>query len=396
MAVFQVIDDKKECLGYFSNGKIRFRKPNDTLTKTWDWSSHIGDLDVELARIYAGGKSISEACPEHLKTRWEIHEKRVKAHIRSFIHSGVKMEDICFYDLVPERHVAHYYETLNEITEWVLENNDRPGHYRLLHDTIIMCKEIAEQEIRINWPLLKKHSQTDQKAFYLAKRYWEQKVFARYNTFGTVTGRLGLQEGSFPILNLKKEIRDVVIHKWDGFVELDFNGAELRTLLHLSGHTQPVGDIHEWNQNTIFTDDIDRDDAKKKIFAWLYNPTSKAIETDYYDKTGVLKKHYRDGVVTTPFGRKIESDDHHALNYLIQSTSSDNFLDRANAIHRFCRNLKTNVAFLIHDSIILDVHATERDEIRKLIEIFSSTKLGQFPVNVSMGKTLGSMQKVQG
>ena len=36
------------------------------------------------------------------------------------------------------------------------------------------------------------------------------------------------------------------------------------------------------------------------------------------------------------------------------------------------------------------------DEIRKLIEIFSDTKLGEFKVNVSMGKTLGSMEKVQG
>ena len=394
--IFQVIDDKKECLGYFSNGKLRFRKPNDTLTATWDWSSHIGDLDVQLARIYADGKSIADACPDHLKTRWQTHERRVKAHIRSFIHSGVKMEDICFYDLVPERHVAHYYETLNEITEWVLENYERPQHYRLMHDTTVMCKEIGQQEVRINWPLLKEHAKTDNKAFHIAKRYWEQKVFVKYNPYGTVTGRLGLEEGSFPILNFKKEIRDVIVPKWDGFVELDFNGAELRTLLHLSGHPQPTGDIHDFNQTNIFNDNISRDDAKTKIFAWLYNPTSKAVDTEYYDKSKVLERYYNDGVVTTPFGRAIPSDDFHALNYLIQSTSSDNFLDRANAIHRFCRNLKTNVAFLVHDSIILDVHASERDEIRKLIEIFSDTKLGEFKVNVSMGKTLGSMQKVQG
>jgi hypothetical protein len=49
----------------------------------------------------------------------------------------------------------------------------------------------------------------------------------------------------------------------------------------------------------------------------------------------------------------------------------------------------------VHDSIILDVHSIERDEIRKLIDIFSDTKLGEFKVNVSMGKTLGSMEKVQ-
>ena len=118
--VFQVIDDKKECLGYFSNGKIRFRNPDESLTSTWDWSSSIKDLDVQLAKIYVNGKNISDACPEHLKMRWETHEKRIKAHVRSFINSGVRISDVCFYDLVPERHVAHYYETLNEITEWIL------------------------------------------------------------------------------------------------------------------------------------------------------------------------------------------------------------------------------------------------------------------------------------
>jgi hypothetical protein len=60
VTTFQVIDDKKECLGYYSNGKIRFRNPDESLTATWDWSSHIGDLDVQLARIYANGKSVSE------------------------------------------------------------------------------------------------------------------------------------------------------------------------------------------------------------------------------------------------------------------------------------------------------------------------------------------------
>jgi len=390
--VFQVIDDKKECIGYYSNGKLRFRKPNDTLTATWDWSSHIGDLDVQLARIYANGKTVSEMCPEHLKTRWETHEKRIKAHVRSFIHSGVKLSDVCFYDLVPTSHVAHYYETFNEITEWVLENNERPTHYRLLHDITVTCKEIADQEVRVNWPLLKRFAQTDQKAMYLAKRYWEQQVFVRYNPYGTVTGRLGLEEGSFPILNLKKEIRDIIVPKYDGFVELDFNGAELRTLLHLSGHPQPTGDIHDFNQNNIFDDNISRADAKTKIFAWLYNPTSTAVDTEYYDKTKVLEKYYAEGVVTTPFGRTIPSDDFHALNYLIQSTSSDNFLDRACAIHRYCRGLKTNVAFLVHDSIVLDVPLDEKNRIKEIVEIFENTKLGKFKVNINVGKNLGELK----
>jgi DNA polymerase I-like protein with 3'-5' exonuclease and polymerase domains len=117
-----------------------------------------------------------------------------------------------------------------------------------------------------------------------------------------------------------------------------------------------------------------------------------AIETDYYDKKKVLSKFYKEGVVSTSFGRTISSDDFHALNYLIQSTSSDNFLDRASAIQRYCKGLKTNVAFLVHDSIVLDVPFSEKQRIKEIVEIFENTKLGKFKVNINVGKNLGELK----
>ena len=390
--IFQVIDDKKECRGYFADGRLRLRDLPDILEATWDWSPLIGDRDVKLARLFALGQTIQQACPDHLKERLEIREKKIKAHLKSFIASKVNLSDVCFYNLVPERDIQHYYSLLNEITEWVIENNQKPQNYRLMHNINIMCKELSQQEIRFNRHKWKQHAKTDQKAMYLVKSHWEGKSFVDYNPWGTVTGRLGLNQGSFPILNLKTSLKDIIEPKWDCFVELDFNGAELRTLLHLSGHPQPTGDIHDWNQNNIFNNSIERADAKKKIFAWLYNPTSTAVDTDYYDKSKVLEKYYEEGVVTTPFGRALPSDDFHALNYLIQSTSSDNFLDRACAIHRYCKRLRTNVAFLVHDSIVLDVPLDEKNRIKEIVEIFENTKLGKFKVNINVGKNLGELK----
>ena len=95
---------------------------------------------------------------------------------------------------------------------------------------------------------------------------------------------------------------------------------------------------------------------------------------------------------STPFGRTIPSDDFHSLNYLIQSTSSDNFLDRACAIHRYCKGLRTNVAFLVHDSIVLDVPLNEKERIREIVQIFENTKLGKFKVNLKIGKNLGELK----
>ena len=206
---------------------------------------------------------------------------------------------------------------------------------------------------------------------------------------------MGLHSGSFPILNLKKEIRDCIIPQNDLFVELDFNGAELRTLLHLSGHPQPQEDIHDWNQRNLFSGDISRDDAKTQIFAWLYNPTSKKIQSDYYDKTRVLEKFYSNGAVTTPFRRTIASDDFHALNYLIQSTSSDNFLRSANKVHRYLRGMRSNLAFMVHDSLVIDLHKSDKDELSNIIRLFQGTNLGHFKTNVKVGKNLGAMESVQ-
>ena len=390
--VFQIIDDKKECRGYFANGKLRLRDLPESLSATWDWSELIGDRDVVLAKILADGKTIQDACPDHLKERLEARERKIKSHLKSFISAKVNLNDVCFYNLIPNRDIEHYYNLLNEITEWTVENNSKPKNYRHMANINQMCKEISKQTLRVDKERWKWHAERDQKAMYLSRTFWDKQLKVDYNPWGTVTGRLGLNEGSFPILNLKNTIKDIVVPKWDVFVELDFNGAELRTLLSLSGHDQPQEDIHDFNQTNIFNNNLSRDDAKKKIFAWLYNPSSKAIETDYYDKRKVLERHYAEGVVSTPFGRSIPSDDFHSLNYLIQSTSSDNFLDRASAIQKYCKRLKTNVAFLVHDSIVLDVPLSEKNRIKEIVEILENTKLGKFKVNVNVGRNLGELK----
>ena len=48
----------------------------------------------------------------------------------------------------------------------------------------------------------------------------------------------------------------------------------------------------------------------------------------------MLKKFYNNDIIETPYHRKIQADQHHALNYLIQSTASDMFLRRMVEIDR--------------------------------------------------------------
>ena len=295
---------------------------------------------------------------------------------------------------VPNAHLVHYYSLKNEITQYVLDNCERPKNYGFLRDTTETIYDISQQDVKIDWNYLKRHYESDLKAKSIWDRFYGTTPRVSYDLFGTVTGRLSTKQGSFPILNYKKELRGAIRPKWDCFLELDYNAAEVRTLLSLSGEQQPKGDIHEFNATNIFDDETTREDAKRKFLAWLYNPTSQSIRSNYYDRDEVLKKSFDGDRVKTPFNREISADSFHALNYLLQSSSSDNFLTQANKIHRFLRNKKTNVAFLIHDSIILDMPFEERHLVGQIKDIFEDTTLGKFPCNMSLGTNLGSMVRL--
>ena len=127
----------------------------------------------------------------------------------------------------------------------------------------------------------------------------------------------------FPILTLDSDYRCIIKPTNDYFVELDYNAAELRVLLGLSDKEQPIEDLHTWNLNNVYSGVGSRDEAKKRIFAWLYNPQSKDFASNrVYDRDSVLRKYWNGQVVITPMDRVIPADKHHALNYLIQSTTA--------------------------------------------------------------------------
>jgi hypothetical protein len=164
-------------------------------------------------------------------------------------------------------------------------------------------------------------------------------------------------------------------------------------MLSLTGKEQPQGDIHEWHKQEIFKNEITRDEAKQRFFAWLYNPNSTALESSPYDKQALLGQYYREESIHTKFGRQAPCGPFHALNYLLQSHSSDNCLERVNKINVFLRDRRSYVAFTIHDCVIIDLHQSDRTLIPQLKEIFEDTRLGQFPSSCHIGKNLGELKE---
>jgi hypothetical protein len=395
LMIFQIMDDKKDCIGVYAKNKFIYDRIPANISKTWGFSRHLEDYNIEYAYLWSMGKNIGKTCPEHLEARWKTAEKKIRSHFKSIYKTKINLEDICFFDIVPEKQLMHYYQTKNEICEWVFENFERPENYSLLLDTYKTINSISKNKVNINLNKLYRHSKIDNKARHLLK--WIQEnpsPIVNYDLFGSVTGRLTTKVGSFPIMNLKTEIKDIVEPKWDCFVELDFNAAEIRTMISLMGQEQPQEDIHEWNIKNIFKEDISREKAKQRFFAWLYNSEDNSIDSEYYSKQMLVDKFYceQKEEIRNPFGRRTGCDRFHALNYLLQSASSDNCLDRVNKIERFLRDRRSYVAFTIHDCVIIDLHRDDRNLIPQIKEIFEDTKLGNFPSGCKIGKNLGEMR----
>lgn len=393
--LFQTLDDKQDCLGIYASGQLHYDSVPVGLTKTWNYSSHLSGLPVDYAQMYCSGKSLSDACPEGLKKDWNDVSSRMRAYLNSFAEAKISLSEHCFYSLVPERFLVDLCEVKNAVCEHVFENYSRPENYDFMLDIVRLVTDMSCQKILLNRDAARLHLGTLQ-----GRNLWKSidalGRYIKYNPYGTKTGRLSTAKGSFPILTLNKDFRNILVPKNDWFVELDFNAAELRTLLALSGEGQPDKDLHMWNVENVYRGALSREEAKQRIFAWLYNPDS----TDYisgrtYRRDEVLKNHWDGFRVHTPFGRTIEADKKHALNYLVQSTSSDVFLDRAVRIHDFLQDRKSKVSMLIHDSVVLDLAQDDMSDLKKIVDIFSNTRYGKYKVGVSAGRSFGEMRRIR-
>lgn len=392
--LFQTLDDKKECVGVYCDGALSFDASIlNNLTHTWSYSSFLSNHEVEYAKIYCGGLSLREACPTHLTERWERVEEKLKALLKSFHTARVSLNENCFFDLVPERFLLEMCYVKDLICKHIFENYEKPANYEYTLSLIKNIEDIKHRKLNINPKNLSFYKSKHRK---FSRKLREIGPYCKFNINGTKTGRLTTTAVSFPILTLDKEFRCVIEPSNDYFVELDFNAAELRTLLALQGKPQPVEDIHEWNIENVFRGLGTRDEAKKRIFAWLYNPKSKDYLCERaYNRESVVQKYFTQGQVTTFWGKKIPSEPRTALNYIIQSTCAENVLRQMAKVSNYLTGMDSHLAFPVHDSVVLDMSKEDLKRLPEIIEVFSNTELGKFKVNVSRGVNFGKLVNME-
>lgn len=391
---FITLDDKNECVGYYKDQQLHIDQlPTPDCGPTWKYVPALKNVETEYANLYVNGQDMNDVCPEHLKDEWTILNSKAKAFVRSFLESKVSLRDNCFYDLVPHSFLLNYFDIKCQIVDYVIQNNVKPSDYNFKLDLEKLITQIKYQNIKLVKQNLK-DLHYDQKLQTFVNNYCSKDNTIIYNQFSSRTGRLTTEENSFPILNLNRQYRIAIQPNNDMFLELDYNAAEVRTFLALSGIKQPADDIHDWNRKVF--NYPDRKSAKDDFISWMYgkkNEREKEFKKFY--NIDELKDKYWDGYkIKNYYGRIIDSDQFHSINYIVQSTTADMVLRQAIKISNFLEKYNSRISMIIHDSIVIDLKKEEKGLIKDIINIYTNTDLGNFKTSVKLGKNLGEMRKI--
>jgi len=377
---FVLVDERNPECGCYSGGEIYEEKIPNVVDSTWNGSVYWFGKETVYARMLCGGLELREVCPEYLKETFQEQTKQFRAFLRACVYSKIHLDKHCVYDLVPVSFLKQYYETKCKIIDHVVREYPKPNDYEFLVDLERVVQEIGRQKLSIE----------------------HKKRYIHYNIFGSKTGRLQTFSSSFPILSFARAERSRLKPNNDFFLSFDWNGAEARTFLALSGMQQPEGDIHESNRLLLnMPVETPRDIIKRAIFAHIYRTGNKddtgwGISTtleETYKKKQVLEEYWDGEYIHTPFGQTIYADEDHALNYLLQSTCARLLLKKMIEIHDMLKQRESTIAFSMHDSIVLDWAKEDLDLLKPILSVFSSTPWGRFVTNVSAGLDFGEMRE---
>jgi hypothetical protein len=388
---FSKIDSKNNCKSIFSDNKV-FSDYNKSMKYTWTYQEDLPQ-GVKFVKLFCGGKDYLELLPKRDADDYKILNSKIKNILKSYSICGYDPRGFCLDELIEKSFIEDFFHLKNKAMELAVKNYPEPKNYAQLEKIERLVHFISKRSLRLDLSDVYMAA-NDNRIKKIIKRYSSGPAHIHYNTFGTVTGRLSTTPSSFPILTLNKEYRKMIKPNNGVFIEFDYNAFELRVLTALLGREQPKEDMHDWNIKNIFRGIGTRSEAKQRIFAWLYNPNSEDyLLSREYDREGLLKKYFSNGKIITDFDREIEADDYHALNYLIQSTASDLFLEQVYKVFEILEknNCQSYVSMLIHDSMILDFDRKDYALLNEIKNTFKQTRYGDFKLNIQVGKSLGDL-----
>jgi hypothetical protein len=413
------LDSREECFGFFYDGEIHQEELKEEYFRTWSPTSSVKGDSYEYAKVLCGGKTLEEACPKHLRGEFLKRRERLLAFRRSFNAAKINLSEHCFYDMVPLSDIKKYFLVQNKIVEHVFKTYDKLENFHHQCRMLEFFNDLSSKEIKTNTKNLLSSASTPKVRKFLQTFHKTYSNKIKYNFLRTKTGRLTTDsvsdlEGalfdeffelatqynnkkrSFPALTLDADFRSLITPDNDLIAELDFNAAELRVFLSLSGKEQPQGDLHEWNSTFL---NVDRQRAKRSVIAYMYGDRNSEIgELEKLYNVNVVKEKFFDPkseIAKTHFGKRIQTDDFRAVNHIIQGTAAEMVMRQLLKVEKLLTNRKSYVKMCLHDSVIIDLSREDMDLFIDIVNTFSNTELGEYPCKVKAGKNFGDMKEIQ-
>ena len=225
-----------------------------------------------------------------------------------------------------------------------------------------------------------------------------------YDRFATLTGRLTVTAGP-QILTLKREHRRIIRSRHGDagtIVAIDFAALEARVLLYEFGRSCDEPDLYGALAREL---GHDRNAIKGAVICELYGSSKHALgkhlgiegkalndfvkRVKAYFRTSELLARIKaqfvaTGRITNRYGRPIKVDeplDHVLINHYAQSTGVDVTML---GFHQVVQRLppRSVPIYLLHDSILLDVHNDELADVQKIDNVRVKGYVQHFPLRM--------------
>jgi hypothetical protein len=371
---------------------------------------------TEFGEIWTESDSILDVLNKHgqLKEEWlEQYQKlfrRVSAYFTAY--STLPLSEIV-KEAIPEDLLKSWFLLKSQITQDIFNSvTPRPQEARdHLAEIRWLIERVSRTPLNLDRQRVFTFSRVDKSNMVENVRKNSINTI-RYDMWKGATGRLTTKDGSFPILNLRRDYRSMVRPHNSFFMEMDFNAADVRSFLYLFDDRnkllyENIEDIYDVFREKLDLERIERKELKSKTMAKLYDYSYNELlrSFDVNKKIHEVVEFVDDenGVVTfrNPTGRRFSYQKgekylpHHLVSYLAQGTTNDMLLSVVAKIETMLMGYKSRVAWMIHDSVVLDMDEEEYNILsEKLRHVFSQTPIGRYHHSLYVGYNFGKMEKM--
>lgn len=338
-----------------------------------------------------------------------------------WVKYGVETSE-SYFNIIPNFHIQKYIPFLmSKLNSIELDSEEKVFYKRMCQRDKITCW-LSSREVAFV-------PEFDNKKLNFKLRRNCKLAKINYSNKRTITGRIAARDGYNP-QNLERDSgeRSNIISRFDGgsILVFDYVSFETKIALYLSEDKEFIEeyyneDLHYETAILLFgTPEINkekRDFSKILNHSLLYGAGEETLltklavhfknpEEQLYklrkllkpiiDKSEEIKKQFKDNeYIINPWGSIIKSNKAHAsFNNYIQSFASEIVVDKLFEIRDLLKPYKTEFLFQVHDSLVFDLHPSERFLIDKIADTLSHHKNMLFGMAYNIGPNYQDLDQV--